>query len=72
LKPREIIRKEILKYLAENGEQILSEFTFKIAEKIKHNSKTVRIVLDNLEIEGEIRIDKVPHSAKKIVKRIST
>ena len=70
LKPREEAKKAILEFLQSNGQTDykVTELTRIIAQEINHNEKTVRAALNNLELEGEITISRLPKSAIKVLK----
>ncbi|MFC2068306.1 AAA family ATPase [Chloroflexota bacterium] len=74
LKPREEAKKAILEFLQSDkkNDYKVSELMGIIAQKIGHNEKTVRVVLDNLHLEGKINISRLPKSAIKIVKLVDT
>jgi hypothetical protein len=70
LKPRQEIKKAILEILesSANNEFLLSGLIEKVSRDTKHNSKTVRAVIENLTVERKVKVSQLPNSAVKKVR----
>lgn len=73
LKPRQEARRSVIDILKgnTNGEVRLSDILRKVSEATGRNEKTVRAAVENLEVEGKVKVYNLPKSATKIVKLIA-
>ena len=72
LAPREECKKAVIVYLRkqESRQGTLGELQNNVAKDTGHNQKTVRGAIDNLEVEGKVRIERLPKRATKMVKLV--
>ena len=69
LSPRNESVRLVLESLKErSGEIGLSELVEEIHKRKKYNGKTVRAAIDNLQLEGKVQVERLPKSAKKVVR----
>ena len=72
LAPREQAKVEVIRYLENAPYKLkawgLGELVKDVSQEIRHNVKTVRTAIANLEIEGKVEIMRVENSATKIVR----
>jgi hypothetical protein len=74
LRPREEARVAVLQAL-ENAPYnlraaVLGDLVRQVANSSRHNEKTVRAAITNLEVEGKITVERVENSASKVVKLV--
>lgn len=69
LKPREEARRAVLQTLMGNPEVELklNDIINSVSQVTKHNPKTIRAALRNLEVEEKVKINNLPKSAVKVV-----
>ena len=68
LQPRKECKIKIMEALKSTGEDVkMSELVAKIAEQTRHNQKTAREALGNLDFERQVQIYNLPKSAVKMV-----
>ena len=71
LKPKVEARRFIMSALGNSTNEIkLGDLLNQASSETGHNPKTVRAALDNLAVEGKVKVDRLPKSAIKIVRLV--